>query len=72
MSTHQYLRAHPEAEAVLEFIRSNPSGVTSAQVGERFPEIGKFDRAVITRKLSDWGFIRKGVPVKDRTVWVAV
>lgn len=68
---HQYLNAHPEAKMVLDFIRANPQGVTSRQMADAFPELGSFDRGVITRKLYSWGFIRKGTRTNEYTVWVA-
>ena len=71
MRTHQYLRAHPEAERVLDFIRSYPEGVTSVQVAEAFPELGRFDRASITRNLFEWGFITKARRKNKLNIWVA-
>lgn len=69
---NQYLRAHPDAREVLEYIRACPSGVTSEDVRGEFPHMSSGDRASITRNLHDWGYIRRADGDRNRlAVWVA-
>ena len=72
VSQANFLRCTEHAEEVLDYLDEHPEGVTSAQIGEQFPELSVQDRKALVYRLHIHGLIEDAGWRKDRKIWRAV